>query len=118
MLAKTLDFSAWVAWLAVGDAGGTAASSGRGPVGLEPRINVRLDRIEHRGGSRYDHAIRCRTWVAHRKRNGLARVVAFFGDLPLALTIEQIRPSNQFFLVHLNHPSSGVVGVNRYDTRK
>lgn len=91
------------------DAMGRAALFGRrSEILAQPLPDDRLVRGKHGRRPRFPQLIAADTGISQGRRDAVTRVMQFLGDLTLTLVLEEIRAPNSFFVIHLNHPSSGI----------
>ena len=75
------------------------------PIGLQPRLDDRRHRLQHRTLPSHLPPITRRLQMRHRLLDGLPRVTQFLSHFALTQPVNQHLPTNQFVLQHRQHPS-------------
>jgi hypothetical protein len=85
---------------------------GVGQILARPLFDGRLVRCEDGCRPRFTQLMAASPGIGQGRRRCVARVMRLLGDLTLTLVLEGIRAPNAFFVIHLNHPSSGIPTLN------
>ncbi len=79
-----------------------------GAILAQPLFDDRLVRCEYRCRPWLMELVTASTRIGQSGGNRVSGVMQLPGDLTLTLVLEEIRAPNAFFVIHLNHPSSGI----------